>query len=190
MCPVYVFSIASSHMSIMKRFKDEFDEATIYTTDGTPLQSMPPLIPPRPHSETLAEMNICKYYWQFLWRYFPPYAHTWYRPSLPKTPTTECSASLGTTFSHLNWSLQLLYPFFVANAIMNTLYKKDTERVLVTYKLLDEFSARRGGFPSGGSVAVGGSPECLTCPSRNFSSTYYNMPLKGAKGGKSEGSEA
>ena len=66
MCPVYVFSIASSHMTTMERFKDEFDlgrEATIYTTDATPLQSMSPLIPPRPHSETLAETNICRYYW-------------------------------------------------------------------------------------------------------------------------------
>ena len=74
---------------------------------------------------------------------------------------------------------------------MNTLYKKDTERFLVMYKLLDEFSARRGeDFLGGGSVAVGGLSECLTCPSRKFSSTYYNMPLKGAKGGKSEDSEA
>ena len=80
MRPVYVFSIASSYMTILKRFKVEFDlghEATIYTTDGTPLQSISPLIPPRPHSETLAETNICRHYWQFLWRqgsriqYFP-----------------------------------------------------------------------------------------------------------------------
>ena len=65
---------------------------------------------------------------------------------LPKPLTTECSASLGTeiTSSHLNLSLHLLYPFFFANTIMDTLYKKDTERVLVVYKLLDEFSARRG----------------------------------------------
>jgi hypothetical protein len=65
---------------------------------------------------------------------------------LPKPLTTECSASLGTeiTSSYLNLSLDLLYPFFVANTIINTLYKKVTEMVLVVYKPSDEFSARRG----------------------------------------------
>ena len=45
MCPVYVFSILSSCMPILKRFKVEFDMGH-EATDGTPLQSMSSLIPP------------------------------------------------------------------------------------------------------------------------------------------------
>jgi hypothetical protein len=45
MCPVYVFSILSSCMPILKRFKVEFDMGH-EATDGTPLQSVSSLIPP------------------------------------------------------------------------------------------------------------------------------------------------
>ena len=44
----------------------------------------------------------------------------------------------------------------------------------------------RGGFPR--SVAVGGLSGMFYVSRRKFASMHYNMPLEGAKGGKSEDS--
>ena len=92
------------YIPVLKRFKVVFDpgcEATINTTDGTPL--------PSPQRYTVLNEHIYnRYYWRFQWRqasqmhHFPRPAYTWYAPSFPRPPATECSASLSLeiTFSH------------------------------------------------------------------------------------------
>lgn len=92
--------------------KVEFDlncEATIYTTDGTPLQVC---YPTRPHSETLTERTYVGITGGFCGNRRVEYIFPRYvvQPSLPRPFTTECSASLGMeiTFRHPIWSSLLL----------------------------------------------------------------------------------